>query len=434
MQAAMTFKLKSIGLFAAVVATVLMGSGRGLAADYKLGPQDKLRIKVYEWPALSDEVTVSADGIISLPLIGNVNAAGMSATGLAREIADQLQSREKLAGKPYAAVEVLQYRSFYVLGDVQRPGDYPYRPGMTVLMALSISGGMYRGAEDLGLLRDAIVGQGTLATLNAKKSELVVRLARLKGELGGKNMLELDATTNGSSRRPSESLVQQENAILAAQGIAFNNRVAKLRLQIELYREEVRLLEARMASSIKQQKSAEREAQALKQLGDRGLGILPREAATERLAAQIEGDQREIDTLVVKARQNIEQTEAEIMKLADDREKELRTAIHDASRQLEDVELQIVTQSNLIAEVQLRSGTLLLASQGAANLRFRITRRDIDGRSQEFTAKADDIVEPGDVITVTRDIALGEPGAKLSSRMSPGEAAKRTEITRRSTQ
>src|SRR5687768_2842812 len=80
----------------AVISVSLALFESALASDYKLGPQDKLRIKVHEWPALSDEMSIGDDGLIALPLIGNLKAAGSTTTELARQVSDQLQSRAKL--------------------------------------------------------------------------------------------------------------------------------------------------------------------------------------------------------------------------------------------------------------------------------------------------------------------------------------------------
>jgi protein involved in polysaccharide export with SLBB domain len=424
-RAKMIAKLTRAGLYAAVfVAISLANLGSSFASDYKLGTQDKLRIKVYEWPALSDEVSVGDDGVISLPLIGNLTAAGISATELAQQLARKLQAREKLAVAPDVSVEVVQYRPFYILGHVQRPGEYPYRPGMTVLMALSISGGVYRADENLRLERDAILSKGSLFMLGAKKRELVARLARLKSELSGKNKIEFDPASLGDGGQVPELPLEEEGAIMLARRKSFDNQIASLRLHIAGYREEIGLLTARMESSLRQQRSAEKEAQALKVLGEKGLGVLPREATMERLAAQIQGDQREIDTLIARGRQNIGQAEGAIIKLADERDKELIVEVRQTSAQLEEVEEQLSTQRNLLNEAETLSG----ANQGmragqTEGVRFRISRRNSEGTTREVTAQKDDRVEPGDVVTVEKNFARIDLGVGPVSRPAAGSTA-----------
>src|SRR5947208_3314007 len=82
------------------------------AAEYHIGAQDKLRIKVHEWPALSDDMSVSPAGTLSLPIIGMLTVAGSTAAEIANEISNRLQLRAKLPERPFTSVEILQFRSF----------------------------------------------------------------------------------------------------------------------------------------------------------------------------------------------------------------------------------------------------------------------------------------------------------------------------------
>ena len=95
------------------------------------------------------------------------------------------------AGAPIGPVDVLQYRPFYILGGVERPGEYAYRPGMTVLNALSIAGGIYRSRESAGWMyeRDAITSGGDLRLSALRLEELLARETRLKAEASGATKL-----------------------------------------------------------------------------------------------------------------------------------------------------------------------------------------------------------------------------------------------------
>ena len=121
------------------------------SSDYALGSQDKIRLKVFEWRASRDEIfewtafnaeyTVGPAGKISLPLVGDVLAAGKSPSELSQAIGQALQTRIGLVEPPSISVEVVQFRPFYIVGDVDRPGEYAYRPGLTLLQAITIAGG-----------------------------------------------------------------------------------------------------------------------------------------------------------------------------------------------------------------------------------------------------------------------------------------------------
>ena len=122
---------------------------------YRLGSGDQLTLRVYDQPQLSGVFDVDDSGMISLPLLGLVPAAGYTAETLGAEIVAALKAKNLILAAS-AAVEISKYRPFYILGEVNAPGQYPYRPGMTVLTAISIAGGFtYRAEQDYaGVTRD----------------------------------------------------------------------------------------------------------------------------------------------------------------------------------------------------------------------------------------------------------------------------------------
>ncbi len=115
--------------------------------DYTLGVGDTVRINVYGQEEMSQEYTVEPDGVISLPLAGTVGAAGYSAREIEQAIVTKLHPDYMV--NPKVSVEVIGFRSMYVLGEVQQPGKYEYVPNMTVMQAVAIAGGYtYRAAEN----------------------------------------------------------------------------------------------------------------------------------------------------------------------------------------------------------------------------------------------------------------------------------------------
>jgi len=115
-------------------------------AEYKIGAQDVLRIDVWKEPEISRIAPVRPDGRISLPLINDVQAAGLTATELATVIADGLR---KYITNPQVTVGVTEINSrrVYVTGEVTKPGAFALLPNMTVLQALSSSGGFSQFAK-----------------------------------------------------------------------------------------------------------------------------------------------------------------------------------------------------------------------------------------------------------------------------------------------
>ncbi len=115
---------------------------------YRLGPGDVVRLITFGEDSLTGEFRVSDGGTIALPLLGPVQAAGLSPDELGKRVGDSLR-KANLLKAPSVSVEVTAYRPIFVLGEVSRPGQYPYQPGMTMVTAAAIAGGFtYRAVSD----------------------------------------------------------------------------------------------------------------------------------------------------------------------------------------------------------------------------------------------------------------------------------------------
>jgi polysaccharide biosynthesis/export protein len=119
------------------------------SADYHLGPGDQVRIIIFGEEQMTGEFRVNASGDVALPLVGNVHAAGLTPHQLERATAEALQN-SRLLKKASVSAEVIHYRPIFMLGEVSRPGQYPYQPGMTVVTAIAVAGGFtYRAVDDI---------------------------------------------------------------------------------------------------------------------------------------------------------------------------------------------------------------------------------------------------------------------------------------------
>nr|WP_243846433.1 polysaccharide biosynthesis/export family protein [Rhizomicrobium palustre] len=133
-------------------ATVTGASDKG----FVLGPSDKLRIVFYGEDGLNTqpEYTVAANGKISLPLVGDIQAAGLTVSELQTEIIKTYSSG--YLADPRFSIQVMTARPFYILGEVKTPGQYTYVPGLTVLNAVAMAGGFtYRAVTDEVKIRHA---------------------------------------------------------------------------------------------------------------------------------------------------------------------------------------------------------------------------------------------------------------------------------------
>ena len=122
--------------------------GAGTAGSgYRLGPGDEVRVIVFGQPDLSGVFRLDGAGLISMPLINNVDARGLSASELEKRIVAKLTPN--YLKNANASVDILSYRPFYIVGEVSKPGSYAYVNGMTALNAVALAGGFtYRADED----------------------------------------------------------------------------------------------------------------------------------------------------------------------------------------------------------------------------------------------------------------------------------------------
>lgn len=109
------------------------------ARIYTLGPGDKLRITVYGEETLSGEYGVTGAGDVSFPLIGNIPVAGRSVEDLQAELTTRLGAG--YIADPRVSAEIVNYRPFYILGEVARPGQYDFAVGLTIEQAVAAAGG-----------------------------------------------------------------------------------------------------------------------------------------------------------------------------------------------------------------------------------------------------------------------------------------------------
>jgi polysaccharide export outer membrane protein len=123
-------------------------------ASYKLGPGDKLRITVFDEEKLTGNYEVTDDGSVAFPLIGNVPAANGSLATLQDIIRTRLGAG--YVKDPRVSVEVATYRPYYILGEVNKPGQYPFVVGLRIDQAIAAAGGFtYRANMRKVFLRRA---------------------------------------------------------------------------------------------------------------------------------------------------------------------------------------------------------------------------------------------------------------------------------------
>jgi len=141
-------------------------SATATAGSYTLGPNDRIRLKVYGEADITGEYEVDSNGQVSIPLAGHVTAAGLTTKQLERSIKSALE--KGIVRDPRVNVEIALYRPYYILGEVKKGGEFPYRLGLTVMDAVASAGGFtYRANENKVYLRRSGAGAEEVYALDA---------------------------------------------------------------------------------------------------------------------------------------------------------------------------------------------------------------------------------------------------------------------------
>lgn len=128
-----------------VPAQTMVPSEAQSADDYVLGPGDIIKIKVFGEPELDLETQLTNSGTLNYPFLGTIKVTGMTLKQVEQHLYQGLKGDYFV--EPNVFVGMVQYRPFYIHGEVKKPGGYPYQPGMTVDQAVALAGGMTERAS-----------------------------------------------------------------------------------------------------------------------------------------------------------------------------------------------------------------------------------------------------------------------------------------------
>jgi protein involved in polysaccharide export with SLBB domain len=387
----------------AVSIALALAAKLAAAEEYRLGIADRVKVKVQEWPDLGGEYGVTADGFVSLPLIGNIKAVGLRLDDLAREISDRLQRRGEGAERPLPAIEIAQYRPFSILGDVQRPGQYPYRPGLTVLEAVGIAGGYYR--PEIGLLRldrDMALAKGEIRTLLQKQNRFLARETRLTATLAGREDIPLPSEFADQKDNPAISAIMEgERAALALDRETTRSDKEALEKINSLYEREIASLRGQLDALTQERESISEQLKQLRTLSARGLALSPTLFTLERSFAQVANEQMNVGSAIVRAQERIalaeQQVDEQSLKRRRDNERDLQLT----KDELAEVRGRIRTQGDVLTEAQISAPAearqrLAERSQQSS---FVLIRKDREA-TREMEADEMTPVSPDDVIKV----------------------------------
>ena len=385
------------------------------AQEYRLGVMDKLRIRVAEWQtaegairdwsAVSGDYSVGADGSLSLPFIGGLAADGRTTAELAEEIGKKMQVLFGLRDRPSASVEIAQYRPVYISGEVQTPGEYPYAPGLTVLKAVSLGGGLRRADASQRVARDFLRSKGEAAVYLAERNRLVIRRARVAAEMSGAEEIKMPAELANTD---------EAKALMASEQALMTSREKRLRLQLtaladlkSLLHNEIESLSKKSETQTRQLELVQGDLVKVDTLAEKGLAISSRRLTLEQRTADLQAALLDIDTATLKARQDINKAGQDETNLQNDWDAQLAQELQNTEQELDTLGLKLGTSRDLMSEALMQSAEVasLEAGLSAANIAYSILRT-ADGETKQLPATETTPLLPGDVIKVEASLAM----------------------------
>jgi len=376
------------------------GAARGDVTDYPLGVGDTVRVRVYGREDLSGEFQIRTDGTIAVPLLGALSIAGQTRAEAKAALTEAMVHSSVQSTD--ISLEVAEWRSLYVVGEVEEPGAFPFQPGMTVTHAIAVAGGFYRPEAFTNLLVDSSRAQKDLRDAKLDLMHALARRARLEAEVEGRKSVEVpDEFGQFVDEAASERLMAAENRILERRRQSRHQQKASLRKQIGHATGERAAYQQQLTKVEHQIELTHQELSRIRNLAKRGLTPKTRVLQLERQVAELESEAREIVADVSRSQRVLVITEREHARLDIDRLLQIERELQEA-----DADILRAKQEKRAAEALLRQLTNLslerrkARSERVANYRvIRVIGHD----KVTFNAPETALLCPGDVIHVAPD-------------------------------
>ena len=387
----------------------LCASVTAAAEPYRLGTEDRIEVRAVSWDeptrayvrwdVLDGQYTVQADGTLSLPLAGPVRATGLTLADLTDSIGSALRDRGGLLSVPELAISIIEYRPFYVTGDVAQPGAYGTRPGLTALQAVALAGGTsQRRAGDPDRDRDENLRQasrlvrtlGDLARARARSDRLTAEMEEAETIAFADDLFHPD----GEDRL--RSILESERAIFTARRQALALQQETLEDLGKLLAAEIENLERKLKGQADQIRLAEGMLSTVSGLASQGLARNQQLAESETRLLALQGEETDLLNNIYRARQRITENARDLVEL---RTRHRTEVVQDLQRVAETIE-QLQVERDVNERLLMADGATEIVGLGLEmETIYQVMRAGAaDGMAETVTPSAP--IGPGDVLIV----------------------------------
>jgi polysaccharide export outer membrane protein len=410
------------GVMWVLCAILLLCATTQAKADYRLHVGDVIEISVARAPELKQRVPVQLDGSISFPMLGSLRVVGLTpaeaqsriqailATKVLRQRASDGRDSEVMIDRDEVSAAVVEYRPVYINGDVAKPGEYAYRPLMTVRQVVALSGGyeLMRYRMQNPVLEAADL-RAEYETLWAEFAKEQAHVWRLKAELGESRTLEQGGLKNLPLADSTISeIVRVEKEQLKASQSDYDRQKTFLKQAIELGQNQIGVL-------TEQQKQDDEGAQAdideLQRTIDLyGKGALPSPRVADSRRAVLMSSTRKLQTSaqLMQIRQQQDDFARQLGKLDDQRRMDRLRELQDANMKLAGVRAKLQSTAEKLQYATLVRSQFVQGSGSQPEI--AIIRMGEKGQAR-LVADENSELQPGDVV----EVAL-RPGQSVEQR------------------
>ncbi len=365
---------------------------------YRLGPGDILQLGVFGVPDFGRRVTVNVDGDISVPLLGELRAEGLTIHDLRLALSDGLTKDGRIQAAD-VTVEMIEHRPFYISGDVSRPGAIPYRPGLDVRHAIALAGGYdaLRFRTENPLM--------TAPDLKSENEALWIDLARaqarvigLKAELNNSSDIDLTPLYSAPLQRKTlDEIASFEESDLKMRLDNYAKQRSFLQNSLQDAQSNLASLEtaqSRNAESLKLQQDA---VDRMTASASKGLVMASRVDDERRALSEIRSQQGDAESRLMQARSSKDEIARNIEQQDEQHRTQLNDNLRDATIETEKLAARIKASS----EKLLYTGAVKSQLRGGEGGPELVIYRKVNGQTTQIAAREDTDILPDDMLEVS---------------------------------
>lgn len=390
-------------LMLSVIAASACFIGALQAEEYVLAPQDKINLRAMRWDpvvasfvnwqGVSGEYALSSGGMLMVPLAGQVHAEGRTTEELVLLLETQMRTRVGMAEPPHLAIEVIGHLPVYILGDVQIPGSYPYRPQLTAQQAMALAGGEYRLPlqNDVGTNFTGLRVQGEVQLYNEQIEALQAEQRRLLADLstltpdGGDAKIEPPQGLQGEILQADQQAREGQGERIIQLQETLKDQIDSLERQLELRANQIGITRKDLDDALALQK--------------KGLTVSSRVSSLSNSLNDLESKSVDIEIALGLARQQLNRAQRDELELLDTARSNALVRLNLVQIELEDLQTRLGTAKILQAELAALGVVEEVDAVEEIVIEYSVTRA---AGGAATAISGDTVLSPGDTLSVSR--------------------------------